>query len=634
MIQRGDILANTYQIIDEIGSGGTGIIYLAEHLHLRKKVVVKKIKDHFVGQVNGRVEVDILKRLHHTNLPQVYDFLNIDSSIYTVMDYIEGKDLQKYLDQGYTFPEELVRNWLVDLCEVLWYLHSQNPPILHSDIKPANLMVARTGRIYLIDFNISIDGENSKDVQGISPWYAAPEQYQKAMEVLNGQMSKIVLDGRMDIYSLAATFYRVMTGRLPVIPSDAGVSEDIVNLDIPYSNGLKAVISKAMRPNPSARFQTAEKMLKAVKNTAKMDPLYRWYERIQIGSIFGWLLIMIAGILFIYYGNWQKTVETWQTSYQQLYLSVENEDESQIIAQGTEILNSFSLKGYLNKNEDKKAEIFHVIGDSYFRQESFDQAAEYYKEAWYCDSRNEEYCRDYVITLIRDGRKEDAQQIIDSGASGFSDGENNLIAAEISYAQGDDDAAIESLKFLENIPVTDANKELKKRAGELKAEICEKEDNYEDAVSAMEKVREYDSSREVLRRSGQLAVKAASESSNKTDERYYLNEALYCYSSLNKQEDPSYQDRLNLATVKRALGDYEGSNQILKDLENEFGDKYEIPMWQCYNYLSISKENKNYEKIRGDLKFEYEAARHQYDASGEQNQDMEKLIEIMKKLEK
>ena len=155
MIQRGDILANTYQIIDEIGSGGTGIIYLAEHLHLRKKVVVKKIKDHFVGQVNGRVEVDILKRLHHTNLPQVYDFLNIDSSIYTVMDYIEGKDLQKYLDQGYTFPEELVRNWLVDLCEVLWYLHSQNKPTTNNGIVIQNAkMIAsintRTGTFTIV----------------------------------------------------------------------------------------------------------------------------------------------------------------------------------------------------------------------------------------------------------------------------------------------------------------------------------------------------------------------------------------------------------------------------------------------------------------------------------------------------
>ena len=66
MIQDGEILDGMYQIIREIGRGGTGIIYLAYHLRLQKRVVVKKIKDHFAGQINGRAEVDILKRLHHS----------------------------------------------------------------------------------------------------------------------------------------------------------------------------------------------------------------------------------------------------------------------------------------------------------------------------------------------------------------------------------------------------------------------------------------------------------------------------------------------------------------------------------------------------------------------------------------
>lgn len=66
MIQSGMILDGMYQIVREIGQGGTGIIYLAEHLRLNKKVVVKKVKEHFAGQVNGRAEVDILKHLHHS----------------------------------------------------------------------------------------------------------------------------------------------------------------------------------------------------------------------------------------------------------------------------------------------------------------------------------------------------------------------------------------------------------------------------------------------------------------------------------------------------------------------------------------------------------------------------------------
>ncbi len=633
MIQNGDILENQYKILNEIGSGGTGVVYLAMHLHLRKKVVVKKIKDHFVGQVNARAEVDILKNLHHSNLPQVYDFCTVDSCVYTVMEYIEGMDLKQYLDQGYSFPEELLRGWLRDLCQVLDYLHSQNPPILHSDIKPANLMVDGNLRIYLIDFNISIDGDTTKDVQGISQWYAAPEQYQNAIDVMAGKLPKFSLDGRMDLYSLGATFYHLMTGRMPVIDPNTGEVPDILNFDIPYSNGLKSVISKAMKMDPAKRFPSAKKMLQAVKNTEKMDPVYRRYERLQIGSVFVWVMLLIMGALSIYYGNWQRGVENWQASYQELYISVENEDETQIVSQGTQMLNSFNLRGYFKKNVDKKAEILHIVGDSYFRQEKFDQAEIYYLEAWRNNASSEKYFSDYVITLIRDGDANKAEMLLkEDGESLLSSEENSLIAAETSYAQDKDQEALKSLESIKTLPTTEDNKDVKTKAGELAAEIYESQEDYESAMEALEEVLVYDSSKGVLRKTGQLAVQAATDSDSKAD--YFLNKALTCYSRLNNLENPSYQDRLNLATVKRGLGDYQGSNDILKALENEYPEEYELPMWQCYNYISIAKENKSYSKIQSDLNFEYKAAKHIYDTFEEKNEDMEKLIAAMKELEK
>ncbi len=633
MIQSGDVLAGNYEIIREIGSGGTGIIYLAMHIHLKKKVVVKKIKDHFVGQVNARAEVDILKNLHHTNLPQVYDFLVIDSSIYTVMEYIEGMDLKQYLEQGYSFPEELLKGWLRDLCQVLDYLHNQNPPILHSDIKPANLMVDENFRIYLIDFNISIDGETSKDVQGISQWYAAPEQYQNAMEVMRGRAPRFTLDGRMDLYSLGATFYHLMTGRLPAMDPVTGEVTDILAFDIPYSDGLKSVISKAMKKDPAKRFPTAKKMLQAVENTEKMDPVYRRYEKLQLGSIFLWLFLMIMGGLSIYYGNWQRAVETWQASYRELYVSVENEDEVEIISKGTAMINSFKLRGYLKKNVDKKAEIFHIVGDSYFRQEEWDQAELYYENAWRNNASSEEYFSDYIITLIREGETNKAKIIIDEdGNHIFSHGENYLISAETSHAQKKDEEALKSLESIVALPATEENKDVKTRAGELAAEIYESKEDYENAMKAMESVLVFDSSKGVLRKTGQLAVKAASNSEKNED--YYLNKALNCYNKLNNLENPSYKDCMNLATVKRGLGDYEGSNVILKALENDYPDEYEIPMWQCYNYISIANKNKSYSKIQSDINFQYTTAKHNYDASGEENEDMEELIELMKELGK
>ena len=99
MLENGTILDGRYHILEQIGKGGAGIIYKAYYLSLQKYVVVKKIKTSLVDRVNVRGEADILKKLHHTCLPQVYDFLQIGREIYTVMDYIEGYELKVYMEQ-------------------------------------------------------------------------------------------------------------------------------------------------------------------------------------------------------------------------------------------------------------------------------------------------------------------------------------------------------------------------------------------------------------------------------------------------------------------------------------------------------------------------------------------------------
>ena len=155
----GEILAGTYQILKEIGKGGAGIIYLAYHMNLRKYVVVKKMKENVVDVLNIRGEADILKSLRHSYLPQVYDFLQVGTEIYTVMEYIEGRDLQYYIESGYRPDEQTLICWLTQLSEVLVYLHKHR--ILHLDIKPANIMVTSEGDLCLIDFNVSLESEEN-----------------------------------------------------------------------------------------------------------------------------------------------------------------------------------------------------------------------------------------------------------------------------------------------------------------------------------------------------------------------------------------------------------------------------------------------------------------------------------------
>lgn len=171
-------LNNTYTILEEIGSGGGGVVYKAYHERLKTDVVVKQIKERVKGKLESRAEADILKNMKHTYLPRVYDFLEIDGEIYTVMDFIPGESLDKAIAREGRFSQKQVLKWANQLAEALDYLHSQNPPVIHSDIKPANIMLTPDGDICLIDFNISLALDSSmKYSTGVSAGYSPPEQY-------------------------------------------------------------------------------------------------------------------------------------------------------------------------------------------------------------------------------------------------------------------------------------------------------------------------------------------------------------------------------------------------------------------------------------------------------------------------
>lgn len=177
-LTKGTIIENTYEIVEEIGSGGGGIVFKAKHLRLQTDVVVKKIKDEMRGKVKSRQEADILKKLKHPYLPRVYDFIETEDGVYTVMDFISGENLDAAVEEHGRFSQKQVRKWAEQLGEALAYLHSQTPPIIHSDIKPANIMLTKEGNICLIDFNISLAmGGTMESAVGISAGFSPPEQY-------------------------------------------------------------------------------------------------------------------------------------------------------------------------------------------------------------------------------------------------------------------------------------------------------------------------------------------------------------------------------------------------------------------------------------------------------------------------
>ena len=129
------VIAGVYEIQQKIGSGGGGIVYLGRHLRLNKLVVLKADKRSLNTKPEIlRREVDMLKGLSHRYIPQVYDFVQEDGIVYTVMDYIEGESLDHILERGQTPPQSQLIQWACQLLEALQYLHSQPPHgILHAE---------------------------------------------------------------------------------------------------------------------------------------------------------------------------------------------------------------------------------------------------------------------------------------------------------------------------------------------------------------------------------------------------------------------------------------------------------------------------------------------------------------------
>ena len=119
MIYGSNLIDNKYQIIREIGAGGTGVVYLAFHTTLRKYVVLKKIKNGTFNEDMLRKEADLLKNLHHTYLPTVYDYIAVGQDVYTVIDYIEGSSMEDIITSGQIPDMPTIKRWFTQLAEVL-----------------------------------------------------------------------------------------------------------------------------------------------------------------------------------------------------------------------------------------------------------------------------------------------------------------------------------------------------------------------------------------------------------------------------------------------------------------------------------------------------------------------------------
>ena len=271
------LLRNRYLVRKLLGQGGMGAVYLAEDQQVFNRLcVVKEMLPYYStpaekqqAEQNFEREARLLSSLRNPGIPQIYDYFIEANRYYLVMEWVEGENLEDHMARlGGPLPESDVRDYALQLANILVYISKQNPPVIHRDIKPANIILDDEGQVKLVDFGIAKATTGTGQTGGMSiplgtPGFSPPEQY-------SGQV-----EPRTDVYALGATLHYLLTGRDPrneppfqfppartlaagVSPEMEGVLTEMLQLDAalrPTPVELRARLESLVAPQPTAQPQ-------------------------------------------------------------------------------------------------------------------------------------------------------------------------------------------------------------------------------------------------------------------------------------------------------------------------------------------------------------------------------------------
>lgn len=275
-----------YEILEELGCGSFGGVFLAKDTNLNNNVAIKKVsidENAVERRENVKKEMELLLNLKHPGLPQIFDFIEEEDASYIVMEYVEGISLYDYISEHGKVDTENAVRWIKELCEILEYMHDGRPAIIYRDLKPANVMITKDGKIKLVDFGAAFVRDyatETKDILG-TRGYTAPELF------MGKQAEKT-----SDIYSLGVILYEMLTGINPNRPPY--LTKSLRQVDRSFSKELERIVNKCINKDPGQRYQSVESLKKEIDKLDKIMDFESLFFKIKKFTVL--MAYIVAGL--------------------------------------------------------------------------------------------------------------------------------------------------------------------------------------------------------------------------------------------------------------------------------------------------------------------------------------------------
>ena len=660
MNQEPVIIDGLYRIDKKIGGGGMSEVFLGCNIRLNKNVAVKRVSKHMGNSFDLLAEENILKKIDHPYIVRITDIIEDENYLYIIEDYVEGKTMQQIIDEQGHVSEETALPWFKDLCSILIYLHSQNPPIIYRDMKPGNIMIQKSGHPKLIDFGISREYKQDRKFDTslyLSPGFAAPEQYRG-----------LQTDARSDIYGLGMTIHYLVTG---VSPTDVYEYQSAATLNGDVSEGLSMIIDKCVKPDPSDRYQTAQDLLDDLNNIEKLDSSWQKFvnKKKKRNIIPGILCIagtalVLSGALVLFNNKTEEYNSLLSKAQKQAdektAIQMLNEAEkldpdnaSAYILEASVYFNQANYQKVIDiteslekKNDfDKRdyPDLYNLLGSSYFELQNYDKAEEIFSDLTGSDNELSIVSTiDYAAVLGRQGKIEQAEKLLNSVKDGTQEPYLSYLEAELA-----------SLK-----------KEYKKAAEKYQSVISDRKDNnlsrkavialaevYRDSSMLNSDDSEYIDSAETK----EIELIEKSISNNKVNYGSYiyelLGQAYYQRGLKNGNNENDLKASISAFTTEIKLGvrknylygniykidnilkDYQSASSVLDEYEKAFPNDYLVNVYRAENEINIqfsksSESEMDFSKVLS----EYQKAKKKVTSSDntEELQSLEEYIDQLK----